>query len=221
VPFCQSFQAPQPGCPAGDPRSTPEPLITICAVAHVLDVDLGIEFCLRFSRNVFFLQRGPGIGLAYALAFIFLRVGPVSPESNPPSNCVEVTAVAKSDHASPVIMVVDDSADNREVLKVIFERGGYKVVEAADGRKAVELAERECPDLIFMDLSMPILDGYGAVPLIREVREMRSVPIIACTAHDTSDHRTRAFAVGFNEYLTKPVDFILLASLVNRFLIAA
>jgi two-component system, cell cycle response regulator DivK len=129
--------------------------------------------------------------------------------------------MARTDNASPVIMVVDDSADNREVLRVIFERGGYKVVEAANGQKAVEIAERECPDLIFMDLSMPTLDGYGAVPLIREVKEMRSVPIIACTAHDTSDHRARAFAVGFNEYLTKPVDFIQLASLVDRFLMAA
>ena len=129
--------------------------------------------------------------------------------------------MTKTDNGSPVIMVVDDSADNREVLKVIFERGGYKVVEAADGQKAVELAERECPNLIFMDLSMPALDGYGAVSLIREVRAMRSVPIIACTAHDTSDHRARAFAVGFNEYVTKPVDFNLLASLVNRLLIAA
>jgi two-component system, cell cycle response regulator DivK len=129
--------------------------------------------------------------------------------------------MAKTDNASTVIMVVDDSADNREILRVIFERDGYKVVEAGDGQKAVEIAEQECPDLIFMDLSMPILDGYGAVPLIREVREMRSVPIIACTAHDTSDHRARAFAVGFNEYLTKPIDLIQLDDLVCRLLIAA
>ena len=65
----------------------------------------------------------------------------------------------------------------------------------------------ECPDLIIMDLSMPVMDGFGAVRLLREVPGLRQVPIIACSAHDTSTHRIQALDVGFNEFLAKPIDF--------------
>jgi CheY-like chemotaxis protein len=72
-----------------------------------------------------------------------------------------------------------------------------------------------------MDLSMPLLDGFGAMRLLREVPAVREVPAIACTAHDTSTHRRQALGVGFNEFLPKPIDFTRLTSLLDQFLQAA
>src|ERR1041384_7933643 len=111
--------------------------------------------------------------------------------------------MTSNDDCSHTIMVVDDSNDVREVLKATLNMYGYKVVEAENGQEAVEIAKRACPDLILMDLSMPVLDGYAATRLIREAVEMSEVPIVACSAHNTVDHRKKAFAVGCNEYLTK------------------
>jgi CheY-like chemotaxis protein len=85
----------------------------------------------------------------------------------------------------------------------------------------VKVATSEFPDLIIMDLSMPVLDGFGAARLMREVPEICDVPIVACTAYDTSTHRDQAIRVGFNEFLTKPIDFNQLSSVIDRFLKAA
>jgi CheY-like chemotaxis protein len=69
-----------------------------------------------------------------------------------------------------------------------------------------------------MDLNMPVLDGFGATRGIRQITEMCDVPIVAISAHNTMDHRAKAFAVGFNDYLTKPINFIQLVDLIHRFL---
>lgn len=115
-------------------------------------------------------------------------------------------------------MVVDDCEDIRSMLRFVLDSRGYRVVEAANGQEALELARKECPSLILMDLSMPVLDGFGAVRCMREIEQMCNVPVVAISAHNTSDHRAKAFAVGFNDYLTKPLDFSHLVSLINRLL---
>ena len=120
-----------------------------------------------------------------------------------------------------LILVVDDNESNRELLSVFLISMGYKAVEASDGLEAVRVATSEYPDLIIMDLSMPVMDGFGAVRLLREVPGLRQVPIIACTAHDTSTHRTQALDVGFNEFLAKPIDFNRLMYVLGQFLKAA
>lgn len=120
-----------------------------------------------------------------------------------------------------VIMVVDDCADSRDLLKAVLSLNGYLILVASDGREAVEISTRACPDLILMDLSMPILDGYHAVQVLREIAETRHVPIIACSAHNSSQHRTKALAAGFNAYLTKPIDLDQLDKLVVRFVNSA
>jgi CheY-like chemotaxis protein len=126
--------------------------------------------------------------------------------------------VAQKDKSCRLILVVDDNDCNREILNVILSSSGYAVIEARDGLEAVKVAASECPDLIIMDLSMPVLDGFGAVRLLREMPEVREVPVIACTAHDTSTHRLQALAVGFNEFLLKPIDFNQLDFMLERFL---
>lgn len=126
--------------------------------------------------------------------------------------------MAQKDKSCHLILVVDDNDCNREILNVILSSSGYEVIEARDGLEAVKVAASECPDLIIMDLSMPVLDGFGAVRLLREMPEVREVPVIACTAHDTSTHRLQALAVGFNEFLLKPIDFNQLDFMLERFL---
>ena len=116
------------------------------------------------------------------------------------------------------ILIVEDSDDNREILRYILRSIGYGVLEAANGEQAVEICKTRRPALILMDLSMPVLDGYGAVRKIRQLEGRGDVPIIAVSAHATVDHRARAVAVGFNDYLTKPIDFAQLETVLHRHL---
>ena len=116
------------------------------------------------------------------------------------------------------ILVVEDSEDNREILRYLLRASGYGVLEAANGKQAVELCRDKHPDLILMDLSMPVLDGYGAAQQIRQLDELNEIPIIAVSAHATLDYRAKAYAVGFNDYLTKPIDFAHLETVLHRYL---
>ena len=106
-----------------------------------------------------------------------------------------------------IIIVVDDCDDIRSLLRVTLEMRGYLVLEAENGQVAVELAKQKCPDLILMDVNMPVLDGLAATRLLRELEEMCRVPIIAVSANSKDSHKADALAAGCNEYLTKPVNF--------------
>ena len=116
------------------------------------------------------------------------------------------------------IMVVEDYDDTRLLLKQGLEGLGYSVLEASNGQEAVDIADREHPDLILMDLDLPILDGIAATQRIRQQSHMESVPIVAVTAYPMSYSRVKAFAKGCNEYMPKPIDMSELANLVNRYL---
>jgi CheY-like chemotaxis protein len=114
------------------------------------------------------------------------------------------------------VMVVEDFEDNRFMMRRLLEMSGYRVVEAINGQEAVDKAQRELPDLILMDLSLPLLDGLAATRRIREQEELKKVPIVAVSAHDTADFHAEALAAGCNEYVTKPIDFDQLESLLSR-----
>ena len=116
------------------------------------------------------------------------------------------------------IMVVEDYDDTRALLKRGLEGMGYSVLEASNGQEAVDIAGRERPDLILMDLDLPILDGIAATQRIRQQAEMESVPIVAVTAYPMSYTHVKAFAKGCNEYMPKPIDMSELAELVDRYL---
>lgn len=115
-------------------------------------------------------------------------------------------------------MVVEDYDDTRLLLKVAFEGLGYTVLEASNGQEAVDIAERERPDLILMDLDLPILDGIAATQRIRQQPSLESVPIVAVTAYPMSYTHVKAFAKGCNEYMRKPIDMTELTNVVNRYL---
>ena len=116
------------------------------------------------------------------------------------------------------IMVVEDYDDTRLLLKVTFEGLGYNVLEASNGQEAVDIAERQRPDLILMDLDLPILDGIAATQRIRQQPDLESVPIVAVTAYPMSYTHVKAFAKGCNDYMRKPLDMTELTNLVNRYL---
>jgi two-component system, cell cycle response regulator DivK len=117
------------------------------------------------------------------------------------------------------VLVADDLADARIVLRLMLELRGYNVVEARNGEEAVELIRVNCPDLVLMDLNMPVMDGLTATAAIREMEEScREVPIIAVTAHDTYGISKAALEAGCNAYLTKPFDTSQLDRLFFRYI---
>ncbi len=122
------------------------------------------------------------------------------------------------ENISQKVMVVEDFEDNRFMMRRLLEMSGYRVVEAMNGEEAVEIARREQPNLILMDLSLPLLDGLAATRRIRQHAELRDVPIVAVSAHDTADFHADALAAGCNDYVTKPIDFDQLEGLLIRLL---
>jgi CheY-like chemotaxis protein len=119
---------------------------------------------------------------------------------------------------SPTVLVVEDFEDNRFMMRRLLEMSGYRVVEAVNGEQAVEAAVQERPDLILMDLSLPKLDGLAATRRIRRHDGLARTPIVAVSAHDTTDFHADALAAGCDEYVTKPIDFDQLESLLKRLL---
>ena len=124
--------------------------------------------------------------------------------------------MAEQSSGEVTVLVVEDFEDNRFMMRRLLEMSGYRVIEAVNGQEAVETARRERPDLILMDLSLPLLDGLAATRRIREQDGLGKVPIVAVSAHDTADFHADALAAGCNEYVTKPIDFDQLESLLSR-----
>lgn len=118
----------------------------------------------------------------------------------------------------PLFLVVEDFEDSRFMMRRLLEMAGYNVLEATDGEQAVELAIQKKPAVILMDLSLPKLDGLSATRQIREQSGSRHVPIVAVSAYDGPESRDEALAAGCDAYMTKPIDFDQLSSLLHRFL---
>ena len=115
-------------------------------------------------------------------------------------------------------MVVEDNADARALMKIVLEQQSYAVVEAKNGAVAVEIAEREQPDAILMDMSMPLMDGYQATKLIRQLPGLRTTPIIAFTAFNQWHWKARAIVAGCTDFLPKPVEVERLLKMLTQYL---
>jgi CheY-like chemotaxis protein len=117
------------------------------------------------------------------------------------------------------VLVVDDFDDARLTLRHLLERRDYLVLEATNGKEAVELVQQKCPDLILLDLNMPHMDGLEAAKQIRACRDLcAEVPIIALTAYDTYGMKEAAIDAGCNDYLTRPIDFEQLDRVLQKYL---
>lgn len=125
-----------------------------------------------------------------------------------------VQLMTKSDNEVNVLLV-EDTEDNRMMMRRLLEMSGYRVSEAVNGIEAVIAAEHETPDVILMDLSLPIIDGLAATRRIRQLPDLAEVPIIAVSAHDTADFHAEALAAGCDAYITKPIDYTELEDLIT------
>jgi len=125
----------------------------------------------------------------------------------------------EKDSRDRTILIVEDSDDARYFMRLALEDLGYIIVEAENGVRAVEIAQAERPDIILMDLSLPIMDGIAATEKIRACDGLDGVPIIAVTAHQETDFRVGAKAAGFDAYVTKPIDIGFLSELINGLLV--
>ena len=106
----------------------------------------------------------------------------------------------------PRLLVVEDNEMNRDMLSRRLIRKKYDVLVAVDGRESVEVARSEAPDLILMDMSLPVMDGWEAARQLRANPETRAIPIIALTAHAMSGDREKAMEAGCDDYDTKPIE---------------
>jgi two-component system, cell cycle response regulator DivK len=116
------------------------------------------------------------------------------------------------------ILVVEDQEDNRRIIRDLLASAGYELIEAADGEAGVRLAETERPDLILMDIQLPVLDGYEATRRIKQNPELRAIPIIVVTSYALSGDDVKATAAGCDAYVAKPFSPRQLLAKIREFL---
>jgi CheY-like chemotaxis protein len=119
------------------------------------------------------------------------------------------------------LLVVEDNEMNRDMLSRRLERRGYEVICAVNGAEGVDMAKRERPDLVLMDLSMPVLDGWEATRLLKGDEATRRIPVIALTSRAMPGDREKAVEVGCDDYETKPLDFHRLIEKIEKHLTGA
>lgn len=118
------------------------------------------------------------------------------------------------------ILVVEDNGKNRTLIKDVMNYFGYEVIEAENGEQGVQLAKKHLPDLILMDIQMPVMDGIAAARLIRADLETKGIKMIALTSFAMKGDRERFLAAGFDDYLAKPIDTRKLPAMVKKYALA-
>jgi CheY-like chemotaxis protein len=119
------------------------------------------------------------------------------------------------------ILLIEDNEMNRDMLSRRLVRGGYEVIIAEDGARGVAMATSDRPDLILMDMSLPVIDGWEATRRIKATSELRKIPIIALTAHAMATDRDKALEAGCDDYDTKPIELQRLLGKIETLLAAA
>ena len=116
------------------------------------------------------------------------------------------------------ILLVEDNEMNREMLSRRLERKGYTVILAVDGAMSIDVARANRPDLILMDMSLPVIDGWEATRRMKADESLRHIPVIALTAHAMANDRDKALEAGCNDYDTKPIDLRRLLGKIEQLL---
>jgi len=117
----------------------------------------------------------------------------------------------------PTVLVVEDNDETSFLLRTVLRRKGYSVIEAWDGKQAIEVAEGEELDLILLDLQLPRLNGLGVIHRLRQNARLENVPIVIITGQDPEKCRSTAIAEGCDDFLSKPIDFDRLDALLNYY----
>ena len=116
------------------------------------------------------------------------------------------------------ILIVEDNEMNRDMLSRRLERKGYQILMAVDGEQGVTMAQAEMPDLILMDMSLPVIDGWEATRQLKALPLMSPIPVIALTAHAMTSDREKALSAGCDDFDTKPIDLPRLLSKIEALL---
>ena len=116
------------------------------------------------------------------------------------------------------ILIVEDNEMNRDMLSRRLERRGFTIVMAVDGQQGVDMARSEKPELVLMDMSLPVMDGWTATRTIKDDPELSRIPVIALTAHAMEGDRDKAIAAGCDDYDTKPIELPRLLEKIQKFL---
>ncbi len=116
------------------------------------------------------------------------------------------------------LLLVEDNEMNRDMLSRRLKRRGYEVLIAVDGAQGIVAATEHLPDLILMDMSLPVLDGWESTRRLKQQPETQGIPVLALTAHAMAGERDKALAAGCNDYDTKPVDFVRLLGKIESLL---
>lgn len=116
------------------------------------------------------------------------------------------------------VLIAEDNAINRELLRELLEARGYEVSEACDGQEALQAMEQTQPDILLLDIGMPKLDGFGVLRQVRQDSRLAALPVLAITAYAMQGDREKVLDAGFDGYLSKPVDSRLLALELDRLL---
>lgn len=116
------------------------------------------------------------------------------------------------------ILLIEDNEMNSDMLSRRLQRKGHEVIVAVDGVQGIELAHSQKPDLILMDMSLPVMDGWEATQQLKSASETRDIPIIALTAHAMAGDREKCLEVGCDDYDTKPVEFSRLLGKIQTLL---
>ena len=121
------------------------------------------------------------------------------------------------------ILVVDDNRDNQDILTFRLQlMGGFEILVAYNGKEALEVASRARPDLILMDLRMPVMDGYEATQALRRTEWGKNMPIIAVTVGSTEEHREKALRVGCSDFIAKPIiDYSIIGKKIQELFAAS
>jgi two-component system cell cycle response regulator DivK len=117
------------------------------------------------------------------------------------------------------ILIVEDNEMNRDMLSRRLEREGYKILIAVDGAMGIDVASANTPDLILMDMSLPVVDGWEATRRIKADQALKHIPVIALTAHAMANDRDKALEAGCDEYDTKPIDLPRLLGKIEMLLV--
>jgi CheY-like chemotaxis protein len=171
------------------------------------------ELSLLRGNHIHQLIQKGDVSRAALLAAVARMVAP--PLERPASS--GLSKVRRPHRDQPAILVVEDNPDNRQTMRALLEES-YAILEADNGRTGVEQARRHLPDLILMDLALPIVDGYAALAEIRQDEALRHIPVVAVTASAMKGNREEILARGFDGYLAKPVDAQLLRNTLQEML---
>lgn len=134
-------------------------------------------------------------------------VSPFQQEAPKPFPVENTWSTAVFARQTPAVLVVEDNDESLFMLKTVLTRKGYRVLEAWDGKQAVEIAEAEELDLILLDLQLPRLNGLGVIHRLRQNSKLVNVPIVIITGQDPEKYRSSAIAEGCDDFLMKPIDF--------------